>query len=104
MNRLILNRLNLNRLNWYLNMGRLKMAVLTVWLAGWATWAPAVEVAPELIAALPVEQGAQAGPTLKRQGRLYRLRQGTRSAYLFGTVHVGAGSFYPLAPEIRAAL
>jgi uncharacterized protein YbaP (TraB family) len=39
-----------------------------------------------------------------RQGGLYRISGHGRVAYLFGTVHVGARSFYPLAPEVSRAL
>jgi uncharacterized protein YbaP (TraB family) len=37
-------------------------------------------------------------------GGLYRISRNGRVAYLFGTVHVGARSFYPLAPEVSRAL
>jgi uncharacterized protein YbaP (TraB family) len=39
-----------------------------------------------------------------RQGGLYRISGKGRVAYLFGTVHVGAASLYPLAPEVARAL
>jgi hypothetical protein len=38
------------------------------------------------------------------QGGLYRISGHGRVAYLFGTVHVGANSFYPLPPEVSRAL
>lgn len=38
------------------------------------------------------------------EGRLYRIRHGQRISYLFGTVHVGERSFFPLAPEVSRAL
>ncbi|HJV52717.1 MAG TPA: TraB/GumN family protein [Noviherbaspirillum sp.] len=37
-------------------------------------------------------------------GGLYRVSRDGRVAYLFGTVHVGASSLYPLAPEVSRAL
>jgi len=40
----------------------------------------------------------------RHQGGLYRISGHGRVAYLFGTVHVGASSFYPLAPEVNRAL
>lgn len=40
----------------------------------------------------------------KRQGALFKVSRAGRTGYLFGTIHVGAKSFYPLAPEVRAAL
>jgi len=39
-----------------------------------------------------------------RHGGLYRISRDGRVAYLFGTVHVGASQFYPLAPEVSRAL
>ncbi len=45
-----------------------------------------------------------AAPDAKRHGVLYKVGRGGQSAYLFGTIHVGASSFYPLAPEVRQAL
>jgi uncharacterized protein YbaP (TraB family) len=50
---------------------------------------------------------ALAGPApvaARHQGGLYRVSRDGRVAYLFGTVHVGASSLYPLAPEVRRAL
>jgi uncharacterized protein YbaP (TraB family) len=38
------------------------------------------------------------------QGGLYRISRDGRVAYLFGTIHVGTSSFYPLAPEVSRAL
>ncbi|MFL6672607.1 MAG: TraB/GumN family protein [Massilia sp.] len=40
----------------------------------------------------------------RHQGGLYRISGHGRVVYLFGTVHVGAASFYPLAPEVSRAL
>jgi uncharacterized protein YbaP (TraB family) len=40
----------------------------------------------------------------RHHGGLYRISGHGRVAYLFGTVHVGARSFYPLAPEVSRAL
>jgi uncharacterized protein YbaP (TraB family) len=50
---------------------------------------------------------APAGPppvAARHQGGLYRISRDGRVAYLFGTIHVGAASFYPLAPEVTRAL
>jgi len=38
------------------------------------------------------------------QGGLFRVSQGGRVAYLFGTVHMGTRGFYPLPPEVERAL
>lgn len=38
------------------------------------------------------------------QGALFRISRGGEMAYLFGTIHVGASSFYPLAPQVSRAL
>lgn len=40
----------------------------------------------------------------RHQGGLYRISGHGRVAYLFGTIHVGQRSFYPLAPEAERAL
>lgn len=40
----------------------------------------------------------------RHHGGLYRISGNGRVVYLFGTVHVGARSFYPLAPEVSRAL
>jgi uncharacterized protein YbaP (TraB family) len=51
--------------------------------------------------------GAMVGPApvaAARHGGLYRVSRDGRVAYLFGTVHVGTRSFYPLAPEVMRAL
>lgn len=38
------------------------------------------------------------------QGALFRISRDGQMAYLFGTIHVGASSFYPLAPHVSRAL
>jgi uncharacterized protein YbaP (TraB family) len=38
------------------------------------------------------------------RGTLFRVTQGGHSAWLFGTVHVGQASFYPLEPVVLGAL
>ena len=40
----------------------------------------------------------------RHQGGFYRISGQGRVAYLFGTIHVGQRSFYPLAPEAERAL
>lgn len=40
----------------------------------------------------------------KRQGVLFRISRDGEMSYLFGTIHVGASSFYPLAPQVSRAL
>jgi uncharacterized protein YbaP (TraB family) len=50
-------------------------------------------------------QGGQGEETrAQQQGRLYRVTRGQQVGYLFGTVHVGDKSFFPLAPEVSRAL
>ncbi len=51
-----------------------------------------------------ISDGPARAVDAKRQGALYRVRRGTQTSYLFGTVHVGSSAFYPLAPEVRRAL
>jgi uncharacterized protein len=38
------------------------------------------------------------------RGALFKLEQGGHTAYLFGTIHVGAADFYPLEPRVMQAL
>lgn len=45
---------------------------------------------------------ARQGP--QRQGALFKVTKTGQTSYLFGTIHVGAKSFYPLAPEVNEAL
>jgi len=37
-------------------------------------------------------------------GALFKIQDGHHSLYLFGTIHVGAADFYPLAPALMQAL
>jgi uncharacterized protein YbaP (TraB family) len=50
----------------------------------------------------PAAQAGNGGG--RSQGALYRITRGGETAYLFGTIHVGATSFYPLAPQVSSAL
>lgn len=54
------------------------------------------------LCALPAQAAAEAPAA--RQGVLYKVTRGTSTAYLFGTIHVGAPSFYPWTPAVRRAL
>ena len=47
---------------------------------------------------------AQVQPALKRQSVLFKVSKQGQTSYLFGTIHVGAKSFYPLPPEVSQAL
>lgn len=40
----------------------------------------------------------------QRHGALFKVTKAGQTSYLFGTIHVGAKSFYPLAPEVSQAL
>ena len=42
--------------------------------------------------------------TIPNRGALFKVEQGARTMYLFGTIHVGARDFYPLEPRLAAAL
>lgn len=54
---------------------------------------------------LPVAVAAQSrAADAKRQSALFRVSHAGQVVYLFGTIHVGAKSFYPLAPEVSQAL
>ncbi|SFU45321.1 TraB/GumN family protein [Pseudoduganella namucuonensis] len=51
--------------------------------------------------------GANEAPpqsTIPNRGALFKLEQGGHTAYLFGTIHVGAADFYPLEPRVTQAL
>jgi uncharacterized protein YbaP (TraB family) len=81
------------------------------WLAGLVLLlAGGTSAAGNLVASAatrPLPQAAPAGPPpvpARHQGGLYRISRNGRVAYLFGTIHVGAASFYPLAPEVTRAL
>lgn len=39
-----------------------------------------------------------------RRGALYRVHHEGKTSYLFGTIHVGKQDFFPLEPEVTAAL
>jgi len=61
--------------------------------------------AEPLASAEHAAQGAGPAPVRARhQGGFYRISGHGRVAYLFGTIHVGQRSFYPLAPEAERAL
>lgn len=84
---------------------------LSVRLAGlvgalaFSTSAPAAELLAVSAQHGPVSASAQSRSAKeRRQSTLYRVTRGTEVAYLFGTIHVGAKSFYPLAPEVDRAL
>ncbi|NGZ83446.1 TraB/GumN family protein [Duganella aceris] len=38
------------------------------------------------------------------RGALFKVTQGARTLYMFGTIHVGARDFYPLEPRVAAVL
>jgi uncharacterized protein YbaP (TraB family) len=66
---------------------------------------PAAELLAASVEHLPYAAGAQSRPAdARRQGALCWVTRGAEVAYLFGTIHVGAKSFYPLAPEVSRAL
>ena len=48
--------------------------------------------------------GTAAAQEVPNRGALFRLEQGGHTAYLFGTIHVGAADFYPLEPRMMQAL
>lgn len=55
------------------------------------------------VAAGKPDARADPGPA-RRQGALFRITRDGEMAYLFGTIHVGTSSFYPLAPQVSRAL
>lgn len=47
---------------------------------------------------------APAAAHTPNRGALFKVAQGERTLYLFGTIHVGAADFYPLEPRLRSVL
>lgn len=47
---------------------------------------------------------ASATKTVRHGGALFKIQRNGHTAYLFGTIHVGNADFFPLAPQIMAAL
>jgi uncharacterized protein YbaP (TraB family) len=41
---------------------------------------------------------------MPNRGALFKVQQGGRTLYLFGTIHVGARNFYPLEPRLSGLL
>ena len=61
---------------------------------------PAASIAVGLVPVAPVADA----PAPRRQGALFKVSGQGQTGYLFGTIHVGAKSFYPLAPAVSQAL
>ena len=81
---------------------RLGAAVLLATL-GWTT--PCALAASGALSDGPLVGLARTVPQEpQRHGVLYQVSRHGQAAYLFGTIHVGSPSFYPLAPEVRHAL
>lgn len=87
---------------------KLLLSGLAVLLAGICCTAAPAKAANALagsVEQLPFAAGVQARPLdARRQGALYRVTRDGQLSYLFGTIHVGAQAFYPLAPEVNRAL
>ena len=47
---------------------------------------------------------APAATTTPNRGALFKVEQGGRTLYLFGTIHVGTRDFYPLEPRLAGVL
>jgi uncharacterized protein YbaP (TraB family) len=48
--------------------------------------------------------GAAEQDAMPNRGALFKVQQGGRTLYLFGTIHVGARNFYPLEPRLSGLL
>lgn len=66
--------------------------------------AQAGELAAAAHAASARQPDGPAPVRARHQGGFYRISGHGRVAYLFGTIHVGQASFYPLAPEAQRVL
>lgn len=69
-----------------------------------AVLAPVAQAAQAASATSAVSAAQAAQAVVPRRGALYRVRQGGKTSYLFGTVHVGKQAFYPLEPQVLQAL
>ncbi len=49
-------------------------------------------------------KAAQPGAAVPQRGSLYRISHQGNTTYLFGTIHVGQPTFYPLEPQVMDAL
>ncbi|QNA99193.1 TraB/GumN family protein [Massilia sp. Se16.2.3] len=81
--------------------------ILLLVLAPAAALLPARLARAETLASSGHRGASPVGPepvAERHHGGLYRISGRGRVAYLFGTVHVGAPSFYPMAPEVERAL
>lgn len=47
---------------------------------------------------------ASATKAVRHGGALFKIQRDGHTAYLFGTIHVGSANFFPLAPQVMAAL
>lgn len=63
----------------------------------WFGWPPGQQ-------AQAAEAAATTTTTIPNRGALFKLEHGGHTAYLFGTIHVGAADFYPLEPRVMDAL
>jgi uncharacterized protein YbaP (TraB family) len=55
--------------------------------------------------ALATDAGSNAtAQTTRHGGALFTVERGGHTTYLFGTIHVGNADFFPLAPQVMAAL
>lgn len=54
--------------------------------------------------AAPAHDAAPRHSPIPNRGALFKLEHGGHTAYLFGTIHVGAADFYPLEPRVTQAL
>lgn len=77
-----------------------KMSVIVIALLGWLSPFAFAEDS----AVSKVETAASAQATGTQRGTLYRVRHKGNTSYLFGTIHVGKPSFYPLGKDVEQAL
>lgn len=86
---------------------RLPAFLLSLGVALAAALLPNGQARADTPASVEYRDAGPVGPepvTARHHGGLYRISGQGRVAYLFGTVHVGAPSFYPMAPEAERAL
>lgn len=90
--------------------GTLSSLVVRLLLCTPLAWALAARAEPAAAEAalVSVEHSTattiSASVPIKRQGVLFKVVRDGKVSYLFGTIHVGVKSFYPLAPQVSQAL
>jgi uncharacterized protein YbaP (TraB family) len=82
-------------------VARLSLPLLLAALAPFSAWSQVAVDKPQSPAPATATAAPQAAPAPK--SFLWEVKSKTNTVYLFGTVHVGKNSFYPLPDEVEKA-